>query len=55
MVSLVQKSLGMLCLAIGLGVVAVAAVPAPEIDGASATSALTLLAGAVLVIRSRRR
>ncbi|MBN9663579.1 MAG: hypothetical protein J0H49_35600 [Acidobacteria bacterium] len=54
MASLVQKSLGMLCLMIGLGTVAMARI-APEIDGASATSALTLLTGAVLVIRSRRR
>lgn len=49
-----QKSLGLLCLMVGLGVVA-SAQSVPEIDGASATSALTLLTGAVLVLRSRRK
>ncbi len=55
MTRLVQKSFGFLCLMISLGAVASAAVPAPEIDGASAASALTLLTGAVLILRSRRR
>ena len=49
-----QKTLALLLLTIGCGAVALA-VPAPEIDPASGTSALALLAGAVLVIRGRRR
>lgn len=49
-----QKTLGMLCLMLGVGAVAFGR-GVPEIDGASATSALTLLTGAVLVIRSRRK
>lgn len=54
MTRLVQKSFGLLCLMVGLGVVA-SAQSVPEISGATATSALTLLTGAVLVLRSRRR
>ncbi len=34
---------------------AVGVVPAPEIDGASISAALGLVAGAVLILRSRRR
>ncbi len=50
-----QKILALLLLTIGCGVVAMAVPPAPEIDPASGGSALALLAGAVLVIRGRRR
>jgi hypothetical protein len=48
-----QKLFALILLGIGSGVVAMAAVP--EIDPASAGSALALLAGTLLVIRGRRR
>lgn len=54
MIRVTQKTLGMLCLMLGIGAVAFGQA-VPEIDGASATSALTLLTGAVLVLRSRRK
>lgn len=48
-----QKVLA-LCL-LGIGVSAVAAAAVPEINPATGGSALALLAGAFLMIRSRRR
>ncbi|MGZ4821282.1 MAG: hypothetical protein ACXVY9_07470 [Terriglobales bacterium] len=51
-----QKLVGMLLLVVGLGSVALAGpVAAPEIDGSTAVSALTLLSGAMLVIRGRKK
>jgi hypothetical protein len=50
-----QKVLGMCLLIIGIGSVASATIAAPEIDPASGMSALTLLGGAVLMLRARRR
>ena len=51
-----QRALGMMLVVAGLSSVAFGTgIYAPEIDGMSAVSALTLLSGAVLVIRSRRK
>ena len=50
-----MKLVGMFLLAIGASTFASAALVAPEIDPASAGSALALLSGTVLVIRGRRR
>ena len=48
-----KKTIGMLLLVIGASGAALAAVP--EIDPVSGGSALALLAGALLVIRGRRK
>jgi hypothetical protein len=48
-----RKILALVLLGIGSGAVAMAAVP--EIDPASAGSALALLAGVVVMVRGRRR
>ncbi len=48
-----KKIVALVLLGIGSGIAAMAAVP--EIDPASSGSAIALLAGAVLVIRGRRR
>jgi hypothetical protein len=48
-----QKTLGMLLLLVGASVCCMASVP--EIDPASGGSALALVAGALLIIRSRKR
>jgi len=51
-----KNILGMLLLVLGYSAFASAAiVGAPEVDPASAGSALALLSGAVMVIRGRRR
>ena len=52
-----QKILGMMLLGAGTAAVAMAAlsVAAPEIDPSSGVAAISLLAGAVLVIRGRRK
>jgi len=50
-----RKVLSIILLGIGAGVAASAATLAPEIDPASAGSALALLAGTLAVIRGRRR
>ncbi len=51
-----RKLFGMCLLVIGSAAIASAAQPqAPEIDPATMGSALTLLGGVVLVIRSHRR
>lgn len=51
-----QKTLGMLLLMAAVSAVCFAqTAPAPEVDPASAGSALALVAGALLVIRSRKR
>jgi len=53
-----QKLLGVLMLSLSATAVAYGAarvVAAPELDPASAIAALTLLSGAVAVLRSRRR
>lgn len=49
-----MKVAGMILLLIGTVVVA-HATPTPEIDGSSAGSALALLSGSLLILRSRRR
>jgi hypothetical protein len=50
------KTVGMMLIFLGLSGLAIAAEPvAPEIDPASASSALALLTGALLVIRGRRK
>jgi hypothetical protein len=49
-----RKVLSIVLLGIGAGVAAMA-IPTPEVDPASAGSALALLAGTLLVIRGRRR
>jgi hypothetical protein len=52
----IMKATGMALLLAGMGGLLLAIVPvAPEIDPASAASALALLGGAVLVIRGRKR
>ena len=52
-----MKTVGMLLLLVGISSFAFAGgvVAAPEINPASGTAALTLLSGAILVIRSRRK
>lgn len=49
------KLLGGVLLLIGMAGFAFAPVPAPEISPDSATTALALISGAVLVMRGRRR
>jgi hypothetical protein len=50
------KTVGMMLIFLGLSGLAAAAVPAaPEIDPASASSALAFLTGALLVIHGRRK
>ena len=51
-----QKVLGFVLMVTGLSAVAMAGAPSvPEIGPATAVSALTVLTGAVLVIRGRRK
>jgi hypothetical protein len=50
----VMKIAGMALLVAGIGGV-LSATPVPEIDGATAGSALALLGGVVLMIRARKR
>ena len=50
-----MKLLGMALLLVGVSSFASAIYSVPEIDAGSAGSALALLSGAVLIIRSRRR
>ncbi len=51
-----SKIIGLSLLLVGAASFAMATpVAAPEIDGASATSAIALLSGALLVLRSRRK
>ena len=50
-----QKILGFMLLAVGASAFAVAGVVAPEINAASAGSAVALIAGALLVYRGRRK
>lgn len=49
-----KKTLGIMLLALGVAPFAFAT-PVPEVDPGSFGSALALIAGAVLVIRGRRR
>jgi len=51
----IMKVTGMALLLAGIGGVLSATVGVPEIDGASAGSALALLGGAVLMIRARKK
>ncbi|MBZ5606046.1 MAG: VPEID-CTERM sorting domain-containing protein [Acidobacteriia bacterium] len=50
-----MKLTGMILVAIGAAGSLVALAPAPEIDPATGGNALALLAGALLIVRSRRR
>jgi hypothetical protein len=53
--SKLNSALSIILFGIGFQVFAAASVPSPEIDPASAASAIALLAGAVVVIRGRRK
>jgi hypothetical protein len=55
MKSTIIKVAGTALLLAGMGGLLLAFAPTPEIDGASAGSALALLGGAVLLIRSRKK
>ena len=50
-----QKTIGAMLLVLGSATVLMAQTQAPEIDPTLAVSALTLIAGAALVIRGRRK
>jgi len=50
-----RKLFGVVLLGLGVLTVASAAISTPEIDAASSVNALALIAGAVLVVRGRRR
>ncbi|MGD0617629.1 MAG: hypothetical protein ABSB67_08205 [Bryobacteraceae bacterium] len=50
-----MKAVGMMLLLVGAMTAANAVPAAPEIDGGSAASAVALLSGALLVLRSRRK
>ena len=51
-----QKTLGIILIGIGTSAVAMAGFTAvPEIDSTSAASGLAILAGAVLIMRGRRK
>jgi hypothetical protein len=50
---LVNKILSLILLGLGAGASAFAVVSAPEIDPGSGASALTLLAGAILLFRNK--
>lgn len=52
---MMMKIAGMTLLCIGVSSVAFGVAGVPEIDPASGGSALALLSGALLIIRSRRR
>jgi len=49
------RLLGLSLLLVGAASFACASVTVPEIDGASATSALALLSGSLLVLRTKRK
>jgi len=55
--STIQKLAGTVLFGLGMATVCFGAAvnPAPEIDAASAMNALTLLTGALLIIRGRKR
>ena len=50
-----MKLIGSILLLVGMAGFATAGAVAPEIDGNSAYAAITLLSGALLVLRSRRK
>jgi hypothetical protein len=50
-----QKSIALVLLVIGSSAVAAALPSAPEIDPASGANALALIAGGLVILRSRRR
>ena len=50
-----QKLLGVILLLVGTSGAAMASPPTPEISPASGGSAIALLAGALLVVRGRRK
>jgi len=50
-----MKVLGLVLLLVGMtGILAASVTPAPEIDPGSAGSAIALLSGALVVLKSRR-
>jgi len=51
----IQKVAGMILAGIGMAGYLAAGGPAPEIDATTGGNALALVAGAILIIRSRRR
>jgi hypothetical protein len=53
--SLIQKVSGIALLVAGVGITCVAQSPAPEIDRSTGLNALVLVAGALMIMRSRRR
>lgn len=50
-----MKAVGMMLLMVSVMTAAHASITVPEIDGGSAASAVALLSGALLVLRSRRK
>jgi hypothetical protein len=50
-----MKLMGLMLLVVGSAGFAFANIPVPELSPATGTSAITLLAGAMLVIRGRHR
>ena len=50
-----MKIIGMMLLVVGMSGAAMAVTAVPEIDASSSVSALALLSGALLVIKSRRK
>jgi hypothetical protein len=50
-----QKLIALVLLVLGSSTVAMAIPPVPEIDPASGASALALIAGGILILRSCRR
>jgi len=50
-----SKILAITLFVLGLSCAAFAGVPTPEIDGATAISAITLITGAALIIKSRKK
>jgi hypothetical protein len=55
MKSTLVRTAGMALLFAGMGGLLLATIPTPEIDAASAGNAIALLAGAVLMIRGRKK
>jgi hypothetical protein len=50
-----MKLFGAIVIFLGMTTALLAVTPVPEIDPSSTVSGLTLLAGAILIVRSKRR